>query len=39
MTMLSETEIRVLHEPLDDEYQAWATCDQSTAEIENGALL
>ncbi|HKJ07674.1 MAG TPA: DUF2202 domain-containing protein, partial [Gammaproteobacteria bacterium] len=28
MSDLTETEIRVLHEALDDEYRAWATYDQ-----------
>lgn len=28
MDILNETEIRVLHEALDDEYHAWATYDQ-----------
>lgn len=33
MTPLSETEIRVLHEALDDEYRAWATYDQVIADF------
>ena len=28
MTILNESEIRALHEALDDEYRAWATYDQ-----------
>lgn len=33
MTPLSETEIQVLHEALDDEYRAWATYDQVIADF------
>lgn len=33
MTSLSETEIQVLHEALDDEYRAWATYDQVIADF------
>jgi hypothetical protein len=28
MTVLNDTEVRALHEALDDEYRAWATYDQ-----------
>ena len=28
MTTLNKTEIKALHEALDNEYQAWATYDQ-----------
>jgi hypothetical protein len=33
MSELSETEIRALHEALDDEYHAWATYDQVTRDF------
>ncbi len=33
MTGLTEEEVRVLHEALDDEYQAWATYDQVIADF------
>lgn len=33
MNQLSETECRVLHEALDDEYLAWATYDQVIADF------
>lgn len=33
MDRLSEVEIRVLHEALDDEYKAWATYDQVIADF------
>jgi len=33
MTPLSEAEIQVLHEALDDEYRAWATYDQVIADF------
>jgi hypothetical protein len=32
MTTLTETDIHVLHEALDDEYRAWATYDQVVAD-------
>jgi len=33
MSWLTETEIRALHEALDDEYLAWATYDQVIADL------
>jgi hypothetical protein len=33
MTTLDETEVRALHEALDDEYRAWATYDQVIADF------
>ena len=33
MTTLSETEVKALHEALDDEYRAWATYDQVIADF------
>lgn len=33
MNALNETEIRALHEALDDEYRAWATYDQVIADF------
>ena len=33
MNELTDTEIRVLHEALDDEYQAWASYDQVVADF------
>ena len=33
MPTLDETEVRALHEALDDEYRAWATYDQVIADF------
>jgi hypothetical protein len=33
MTVLTDTEIRALHEALDDEYRAWTTYDQVVADF------
>ncbi|HYA38555.1 MAG TPA: DUF2202 domain-containing protein [Candidatus Methylomirabilis sp.] len=33
MTTLNETEVRALHQALDDEYRAWATYDQVIADF------